>query len=149
MTFMTTLQKSKFLSTSAVRIVTAIVLLTIFIAGGFYAYSRLTSSRTASAANETPLQPAKATKGNLVLYADGTGTVMPAEESTFGFNTSGQVSDVDVKVGDRVEAGQVLARLDDTNAKIALTQAQEAMNQLTSPAAIATATQALATAQTD
>jgi len=146
---MTTLQKSKFLSTSAVRIVTAIVLLTIFIAGGFYAYSRLTSSRTASAANETPLQTAKATKGNLVLYADGTGTVMPAEESTFGFNTSGQVSEVDVKVGDRVEAGQVLAKLDDTNAKIALSQAQEAMDQLTAPAAIATATQALATAQTD
>jgi HlyD family secretion protein len=149
MTFMTTLQKSKFLSTKAVRIVTAIILLAAFIVGGFYAYSRIMSSRTTSAANETSLQTAKATKGNLVLYADGTGTVMPAEESTFGFNTSGQVSEVDVKVGDRVEAGQVLARLDDTNAKIALTQAQEAMNQLTSPAAIATATQALATAQTD
>ncbi len=56
---------------------------------------------------------------------------------------------MDVKVGDQVEAGQILAQLDDTNAKIALTQAQEAMNQLTSPAAIAIATQALATAQTD
>ena len=146
---MTTLQKSKFLSTRAVRILTAIVLLTIFIAGGFYAYARITSSRTDSTANETTLQTAKATKGNLILYTDGTGAVIPAEESTFGFNTSGQVSEVDVKIGDRVEAGQVLAQLDDTNAKIALDKAQEAMDQLTSPAAIATATQALATAQTD
>jgi HlyD family secretion protein len=126
-----------------------VILVAVLIGGCFYAYSRIRSSRIASTVNETVLQTAKATKGNLVLYADGTGTVMPAEESTFGFNTSGQVSEVDVKVGDRVEAGQVLAQLDDTDAKIALDRAQEAMNQLTSPAAIATATQALATAQTD
>jgi HlyD family secretion protein len=137
------------LRNKAFKIIGTVILVAVLIGGGFYGYSRITASRTASTANETPLQTAKATKGNLVLYADGTGTVMPAEESTFGFNTSGQVSEVDVKVGDRVEAGQILARLDDTNAKIALDKAKEAMNQLTSPAAIATATQALATAQTD
>ena len=136
------------LSNKAVKIVATIILLAVLIAGGIYTYLRITSSQT-NTAEETPLQTAKATKGNLVLYADGTGTVIPAEQSSFGFNTSGQVSEINVKVGDQVETGQVLAQLDDTDAKIKLAEAQEAMNKLTSPVAIATATQTLATAQSD
>ena len=146
---MTTIQKSKFLSNTAVKAVTTVILLAALFVGGFYAYSRFTSRSAASTTNETPLQTAKATKGNLVLYANGTGTIMPAQETTFGFNTTGQVSAIDVKVGDHVKAGQVLAQLDDTNAKIALAEAQQAMDKLTSTAAIAKATQALATAETD
>jgi HlyD family secretion protein len=46
-----------------------------------------------------------------------------------------------------VESGQVLAQLDDTVAKIELAEAQAAMNKLTSAAAIATARQTLAEAQ--
>jgi RND family efflux transporter MFP subunit len=84
-----------------------------------------------------------------VLYANGTGTLIPSGESSFGFNTSGQVSEIDVKVGDQVQAGQVLAQLDDTAAKIKLAEAQKAMDALTSSAAIATAKQDLATAESD
>jgi multidrug efflux pump subunit AcrA (membrane-fusion protein) len=83
------------------------------------------------------------------LYANGTGTIIPAAESSFGFNTTGQVSAIYVKVGDEVEAGQVLAQLDDTEANIELAEAQEAMNKLTSAAAMATARQALAEAQSE
>jgi HlyD family secretion protein len=137
------------LKSKANKILSAAFLLTVLIGAGIYTYSRATSKNAAGNANETPLQTAKATKGNLVLYANGTGTVMPAEESSFGFNTSGQVSEINVKVGDQVKAGQVLAQLDDTDAKIKLAEAQEAMNKLTSPAAIATATQTLAAAQSD
>jgi len=46
-----------------------------------------------------------------------------------------------------VEAGQVLAQLNDTDAKVNLAQAQNAMTKLTSAAAIATANQTLAAAQ--
>ena len=106
-------------------------------------------SRQPTAGDENPLQTAKATVGDLVLYADGTGTVIPAAESSFGFSTNGQVSEIYVKVGDQVEAGQVLAQLDDTYAKIELAEAQEAMNKLTSDSAIATAKQTLAKAQSD
>jgi HlyD family secretion protein len=129
--------------------VAAIILLAALTVGGYFTYSRLASQNSTATADEAPLQTAKATKGDLVLYANGTGTVMPAEESSFGFNTNGQVSKIDVKVGDQVEAGQVLAQLDDTDAKIEFAEAQEAMNKLTSPAAIATATQTLAEAQSD
>lgn len=130
------------------KIVTVILVIAGLITGGYFLYARVFASQT-STAEETPLQIAKATKGDLILYANGTGSVMPAAESSFGFNTSGQVNEISVKVGDTVEAGQVLAQLDDTDAKIALAEAQEAMNALTSAAAIATARQNLATAESD
>src|SRR6185503_11292044 len=107
---------------------------------------RFNASKT-STAEEAALQTARATIGDLALYADGTGTVIPAAESSFGFSGSGQVSQINVQVGDQVRAGQVLAQLDDTDAEIQLAQAQETVNALTSPAAIATAKQSLANAQ--
>jgi HlyD family secretion protein len=148
MAFMTT-KKSNLFSNKAIKIASAIILFVTLTVGGYFTYLRIMARSTTNTSNETPLQTAKATKGNLILYANGTGTVKPAEESAFGFNTSGQVSELNVKVGDQVQAGQVLAQLDDTDEKIKLAEAQQAMDKLTSIAAVATATQTLATAQTD
>ncbi len=145
---MTTIQKSSFLQNKAVRVI-AIILLVGLVGAGYFVYSRITAQNSISTAQETPLQTAKATVGDLVLYANGTGTIVPATESSFGFNANGQVSEIYVKIGDQVEAGQVLAQLDDTEAKIELAEAQAAMNQLTSDAALATAKQTLADAQSD
>jgi len=146
---MTTTQKSNLSSKTSSRRILTIIVLAILIGGGGYAYLRFTSSQKTVATNGNSLQTAKATVGNLVLFASGTGTVSPVAESSFGFNTSGQVSEIDVQIGDHVEAGQTLAQLDDTYAKIQLAQAQDAMDKLTSAAAIATAKQTLATAQSD
>jgi HlyD family secretion protein len=130
------------------KISAVVLILAALVAGGVLLYQRFFSSQTA-AAEETPLQTAEATRGDLILYANGTGTIIPAVESSFGFNTDGQVDEIYVQVGDTVEAGQVLAQLDDTDARIELAEAQEAMNALTSASAIATARQTLATAQSD
>ena len=143
-----TTKKSNTFSKTAIRIGIAIAVLAGLLVGGYFIYTHYFSSQT-SAVEESPLQTAKATKGDLVLYADGTGTIVPQEESALGFNTSGQVKEIDVKVGDTVQAGQVLARLDSTDAQIQLAEAQDAMNALTSAAAIATARQTLATAESD
>ena len=116
--------------------------------GGGYFYLRTSSPKPTVTTNGNSLQTAKATVGNLVLFAAGTGTVSPVAESSVGFNTNGHVTEIDVHIGDHVEAGQMLAQLDDTYAKIDLAQAQDAMNKLTSAAAIATAKQSLADAQT-
>ena len=145
---MTTTQKSKRLSNKVIKVVAAILVLAGLITGGMYAYSRVISPQT-STADQTPLQTTEAIAGDLVLYANGTGTVIPAAESSFGFNTSGQVNEIYVKIGDQVEAGDVLAQLDNIDAKIKLAEAQEAMNALTSAAAIAKAKQTLADVQSD
>ena len=142
-----TTMKASLLSNKTIRSVT-LVLLFAAIIGGYFAYSRLTSSKTTTS-QEAPLQTTKATVGNLVLHANGTGTVIPAAESSIGFLTTGLVSAVNVRVGDRVEAGQILAQLDDTDARIQLADAQEAMNALTSASAIAKAQQELAAAQSE
>ena len=143
-----TTKKSNLFSNKAIRAVAIAIVIAGLISGGYFGYARFTASKTATT-EETPLQTAKATIGDLALYANGTGTVMPAAESSIGFNTNGQVSQINIKVGDQVKTGDVLAQLDDTDARIALAQAQAAMNKLTSAAAIATAKQTLATAETD
>jgi HlyD family secretion protein len=149
MAIMSTIPKSRFLSGRAIRVVIAAILASGLIGGGYFAYSRLALQNSTATADEKPLQTAQARVGDLILYASGTGTVMPTAESSFGFNSSGQVSEIYVEVGDQVEAGQVLAQLDDTNATIELAKAQEAMDKLMSAAAVATAKQTLANAQSD
>jgi HlyD family secretion protein len=140
-----TIKKPNKFSKTAIRVAITIAVLAGMIAGGYFIYTRYFSTQT-STTEENPLQTTKAAKGNLVLYADGTGTIIPQEESALGFNASGQVKEIDVKVGDTAEAGQVLAQLDDAQAQIQLIEAQDAMNALTTAAAIATAKQTLATA---
>lgn len=140
-------QKQKPISRAAIQVMATVIVLAILIGGGVFTYTRFASQSSTSSANESQLQTAKATVSDLVLYANGTGAVMPAAESSFGFNTNGQVSEIYIKVGDQVEAGDLLAQLDDTDANIKLAEAQEAMNKLTSTAAIATAKQSLAEAQ--
>lgn len=124
-----------------------ILLFAMVLGTGGYLYLHLTGTQSTEAVTGNPLQTAKATTGNLVLFASGTGTVSPAAESSFGFNASGQVKEINVNVGDHVKAGQVLAQLDDIDAKIELAKAQEAMDKLTSDAAIANAQVTLAEAQ--
>jgi multidrug efflux pump subunit AcrA (membrane-fusion protein) len=145
---MTTYQKSKPSSRTSIWRSVLVILMAILIGGGGYIFLRGTSQRPTSTPNINSLQTAKATIGNLVLFASGSGTIIPVAESNLGFNASGQVSNIAVKVGDHVEEGQVLAQLDDTYAKINLAKAQDAMNKLTSAAAVATAKQSLADAQT-
>jgi len=149
MAFMTTIQKSIFLQSKAIKVIAAAILLAGLIGGGYFATSRLTSQNSTGTAEETSLQTARATMGDLVLFADGTGTIVPATEANPGFSTSGQVSEITVQVGDQVEAGQVLAQLDEAEAQVQLAEAQAALNQLTCASAIATAKQTLAEAQSD
>jgi len=148
MTNMTTTQKSNRSAKKRNRRSAIILLLAILLGGSGYLYLRFTSQQSTESTSGDTLQTAKATTGNLVLFASGTGTVSPAAKSSFGFNASGQVAAINVSIGDKVEAGQVLAQLDDTYAKIGLVQAQEAMDALTSDAAVATATATLAENQT-
>ena len=55
---------------------------------------------------------------------DSTGSVSSVGSTNLGFPTGGQLTAVDVKVGDRVTAGQVLATIDDFAARRQLQQAR-------------------------
>jgi HlyD family secretion protein len=114
-------------------------------AGGFAYYKMI--YQPAQSPSQPALQTTTVRQGNLIISASGTGTLVPANQVTFGFGTSGQVTKLSVAVGDQVQAGQVLAELDSTSQQVQYKQAQRALADLTSPYAIATAEQALATAQ--
>jgi RND family efflux transporter MFP subunit len=68
-------------------------------------------------------------------------------DATFGFEASGQVAVVFVKVGEQVEAGQVLARIDDTLAQMDYVEVEQTLLELYSAVSIATVQQEIGTAQ--
>lgn len=65
------------------------------------------------------------------------------------FAVGGNVKTVNVTVGARVKAGQELVELDNTIAQLEVEQAKRALRELTSPASIAAAERATASAQKD
>ena len=134
----------------------ALILILLAVAGaGAYWYFTQNNGQ-AQAASE--LQTATAYRGDITLMASGSGTIVPASEITIGFQESGTLSEVLVSAGDKVQAGQVLARLQTNNteetiaasvaqAELAVLTAQQSLDKLNSSAATerATAMQEVAT----
>jgi multidrug efflux pump subunit AcrA (membrane-fusion protein) len=81
--------------------------------------------------------------------ATASGVVVTDRQAHIAFKLAGNVTVVNVAVGDRVEADQPLVELDSTTQKIQLEQANLALQELTSPSALATAQHAVAQDQLD
>ena len=125
-----------------------LVLLVILVGTGGWVYSVRARQAAAESAASTP-QTATVRQGNLVISASGTGTLAVSNEIDLGFTTAGQVTGIFVQPGDHVEAGSLMAQVDDQQAQINYSQAKQAYEELTSAAAIATAQQQVAQAQAD
>jgi RND family efflux transporter MFP subunit len=75
---------------------------------------------------EAPAQPVRVTHirfHSAAAVASYTGTIRPRHEVALGFRVAGKVISRTVDVGDSVTKGQVVARLDDTDARLQLDQA--------------------------
>ncbi len=80
-------------------------------------------------------------RGDIAISASGSGVLVSAQSVNLSFSTSGTVADLNVKLGDQVKAGQVLARLGNSaalqanlaSAQLAVLQDQQALNTLTQP----------------
>jgi multidrug efflux pump subunit AcrA (membrane-fusion protein) len=77
------------------------------------------------------------------------GVIVADQEAHIAFRVAGNVKLVSVAVGDQVQAGQALVQLDDTTQQIQLQQATLALQELTSPEAIANARLAITNAESD
>lgn len=99
-----------------------VVVIAALIAGGLYFYRSQTT--LAQEPTETPLQTTTVRRGDLVVSATGAGTIIPASEVSLGFDSGGLLVEIPVQVGDRVQAGDVLARVDDTSARSQVKQAE-------------------------
>jgi multidrug efflux pump subunit AcrA (membrane-fusion protein) len=91
--------------------------------GGWYYYSTQYLPAQAVDGEET-IQTATVRRGNLVVVAGGSGTLVPTAEVDLSFSSGGRLAEVFVEVGDEVQEGDVLARLDDTNAQSLVAQAE-------------------------
>ena len=60
-------------------------------------------------AGEEELQTAVVRLGDLALFASGSGSLIPGREVELGFGANGSVAELNVQVGDVVEAGDILA----------------------------------------
>jgi multidrug efflux pump subunit AcrA (membrane-fusion protein) len=77
------------------------------------------------------------------------GVVIADRQVEMAFSLPGDVKLVQVAVGDQVQAGQLLVQLEDATQQIQLEQVNLALQELTSPEAIANAKLAVTTAQSD
>ncbi|MGC1376216.1 MAG: efflux RND transporter periplasmic adaptor subunit [Anaerolineales bacterium] len=87
----------------------------------------------------------KSIQQSLSLTVNGQGVL--AQSAKLGFSVSGKIAHVLVKAGDPVKAGQLLADLENADAQMQVDQADRSLKEMTSPAAIAAAAQAVAAAQ--
>ncbi len=79
---------------------------------GYVAYTRFfaVAAEPRQPAQQTPTT-ATVTQGDIIITVDGSGALVPATELELGFRTGGVLREVLVDVGDRVQKGDLLARL--------------------------------------
>lgn len=109
-----------------------VFIVTLVIAGGGYGLYRWLAPEEMEAAETPGVQTAVARRGDLVVSASGAGSVITASEISLGFEESGTLIELLISVGERVQAGQVLARLETgkSEADIALGVAQAQIDYL-------------------
>ena len=79
----------------------------------------------AQAAAQANVQMGRVTRATLLSTVDSSGSVTPESKVTLSFGASGTVAKVNVKVGDHVKKGDVLAELDASSLQLQLAQQQQ------------------------
>lgn len=98
-----------------------IILVIIIIGGGAGGYFLNKSS------NKSPYEFTTVQKGDLSQEVSVTGRVKPAESVELAFEKSGKVAKVNVKVGDKVTAKQILATLENSDLVAQISQARASL----------------------
>ena len=92
---------------------------------GIGAYFTVNSS--SAPATLASIRTAPVTRGVVLSSVSATGNIEAASQLAVNFRTSGTISAVDVKVGQKVKAGQILGRIDPTDATAAVQEAEASL----------------------
>ena len=95
--------------------------------GGYWAYTHYFAR--ASTAQAQTLKTATVSQGDILISADGTGNLVPSTEKTVAFLTTGTVTRVNVEIGDKVQAGDVLAEMSTVDLDAAVREATYTLEQ--------------------
>ncbi len=109
-------------------------------------------AQAATNSGSSAYQTTTVQKGTLTSTVEGTGSLASLLSAKLAWQTTGQVSQVNVQTGDQVKANDILATIaadpqTQTSLESDLVTAQENLAQLTSPSAIANAQLAVANAK--
>ena len=103
------------------RIITAIVILAIVVTASWFMY-QVTAKEKEPPPPDYEIYPVST--GDIAATVSTTGSIEPASEANLAFRGAGVVDAVYPQVGDSVEEGEILARLDTDELQLALEQAQ-------------------------
>ncbi len=123
------------------RPVTWVVIVVLLLGGGGWYLAGMPGNpfiKQVSAAATPAYYTTTVRRGSIQISASGSGTLVASQSVDLNFSTSGTVSELNVKLGDKVTAGQELAKLGNAenlqanvaSAQLALVQAQQALNTL-------------------
>jgi HlyD family secretion protein len=103
-----------------------IFLVVVFAVAGYfgYRYWKAKNVETPSALPDVSKQVAVVKRGSLEVTVEGTGSINAAREVELSFSQGGRVAEVDVRAGQQVQKGDVLARLDTTELELKVKQAE-------------------------
>ncbi len=134
----------------------AAILIVVLGAGGYFFWKQASLAKAAGGTGST-LNTAQVKIGDLTLSASGSGTLVAGQQADLAFPIAGAVKAVNVKVGETVTKGEVLAELADTSsleanlatADLNVKLAQQTLDDLSinAPATLAAAKVALVNAQ--
>ena len=125
--------KKNFFSQLWTKIVLGVILAGIA-GGAFYFLQRGDQANE----NETPpVQTAKVRKGDMLISANGTGSVLPSAQVDLAFKSNGVIDEVFVVPNQAVKQGELLAVLENTAQAAAFTEAEANLNYQFTPAGIA------------
>lgn len=96
---------------------------------GYRLYGRLTTQQNVAVAAEVEQETVVVERGTLRVTVEGSGNLAPERELSVAFASGGKVTEVLIEVGDAVKAGDVLARLDDVDARQAVADAELQVRQ--------------------
>ena len=97
------------------------VLGVVVLAGAGGAYAAVHDDGSGKSASGTA-RVATVTRGTVQATVSGSGTLASPSDAGLDFTTGGTLTEVDVKPGDKVKKGQVLAKVDPTSADETLQQ---------------------------
>ncbi len=106
-------------------VITVVVIGVLGLAGFRYIGSR----QQAMAETQEEIETAVVRRDTLQVTLDATGSLTPLTEVSLAFSSGGRVTEVSVEEGQLVEAGDVLARLDDADAREAVSNAEFQVTQ--------------------
>jgi multidrug efflux pump subunit AcrA (membrane-fusion protein) len=100
----------------------AVVLILVLVAGSALLYMHNTSQPSVQYTQQS------VNIGNLTLTVSGTGPLNPNATYNMNFSVTGQVSEINVHIGQQVMKGQVLAKVNSPSLQDAVTQAQQSVS---------------------